>query len=237
MRPQGWAAPRRSAWPVPAPLSSSTTSRPRWMPPTSSTRSPPPAPRRSRSPATSVNARPPTSWSAAPTGSGGLSIVVNNAGITRDRMLFNMSDEEWDAVIAVHLRGHFLLTRNAATYWRSKAKEAGRIGLRPHHQHLVGGGAGGSGRTGQLRRRQGRHHGADPDGGPGAGPLRSLRKRDLPAGPDRDDRRRLRRGPRGRRRRDRPALARARGHAGALPRIPCGQAPSTARFSSSTDHR
>lgn len=58
-------------------------------------------------------------------GLGGLSIVVNNAGITRDRMLFNMSDEDWDAVIAVHLRGHFLLTRNAATYWRSKAKEAG----------------------------------------------------------------------------------------------------------------
>jgi NAD(P)-dependent dehydrogenase (short-subunit alcohol dehydrogenase family) len=57
-------------------------------------------------------------------GLGGLSIVVNNAGITRDRMLFNMSDEEWDAVIAVHLRGHFLLTRNAATYWRQKAKEA-----------------------------------------------------------------------------------------------------------------
>src|ERR1700761_8063128 len=56
-------------------------------------------------------------------GLGGLSIVVNNAGITGDRMLFNMSDEEWDAVIAVHLRGHFLLTRNAATYWRAKAKE------------------------------------------------------------------------------------------------------------------
>jgi len=55
-------------------------------------------------------------------GLGGLSIVVNNAGITRDRMLFNMTDEDWDAVIAVHLRGHFLLTRNAAVYWRDKAK-------------------------------------------------------------------------------------------------------------------
>ncbi|MGH3564343.1 MAG: SDR family NAD(P)-dependent oxidoreductase, partial [Mycobacterium sp.] len=49
----------------------------------------------------------------------------NNAGITRDRMLFNMSDEDWDAVIAVHLRGHFLLTRNAAAYWRAQAKHAG----------------------------------------------------------------------------------------------------------------
>ena len=58
-------------------------------------------------------------------GLGGLGIVVNNAGITRDRMLFNMTDDDWDAVIAVHLRGHFLLTRNAATYWRAKAKEAG----------------------------------------------------------------------------------------------------------------
>lgn len=57
-------------------------------------------------------------------GLGGLSIVVNNAGITRDRMLFNMTDEDWDAVMSVHLRGHFLLTRNAATYWRAKAKEA-----------------------------------------------------------------------------------------------------------------
>ena len=56
---------------------------------------------------------------------GGLDVVVNNAGITRDRMLFNMSDEDWDLVINVHLRGHFLLTRNAAAYWRAKAKESG----------------------------------------------------------------------------------------------------------------
>ncbi|MBF6438357.1 3-oxoacyl-ACP reductase [Nocardia cyriacigeorgica] len=56
---------------------------------------------------------------------GGLDIVVNNAGITRDRMLFNMSDEDWDAVIAVHLRGHFLLSRNAGAYWRGKSKAAG----------------------------------------------------------------------------------------------------------------
>ncbi|WP_405179403.1 3-oxoacyl-ACP reductase [Nocardia sp. NBC_01377] len=56
---------------------------------------------------------------------GSVEIVVNNAGITRDRMLFNMSDEDFDAVVAVHLRGHFLLTRNAAAYWRAKSKESG----------------------------------------------------------------------------------------------------------------
>jgi 3-oxoacyl-[acyl-carrier protein] reductase len=56
---------------------------------------------------------------------GGLHILVNNAGVLRDRMLFNMSDEEWDLVIRVHLRGHFLLSRNASTYWRAQAKAAG----------------------------------------------------------------------------------------------------------------
>ncbi|MCM6772912.1 3-oxoacyl-ACP reductase [Nocardia sp. CDC159] len=56
---------------------------------------------------------------------GGVDIVVNNAGIVRDRMLFNMSDEDWDAVIAVHLRGHFLLSRNAGAYWRAKSKDTG----------------------------------------------------------------------------------------------------------------
>lgn len=56
---------------------------------------------------------------------GGFDIVVNNAGVVRDRMLPNMSDEEWDTVISVHLRGHFLLCRNAAAYWRGRSKEIG----------------------------------------------------------------------------------------------------------------
>jgi NAD(P)-dependent dehydrogenase (short-subunit alcohol dehydrogenase family) len=53
---------------------------------------------------------------------GGLDILVLNAGILRDRMLVNMSEEEWDAVIAVHLKGHFAPLRHAAAYWRERAK-------------------------------------------------------------------------------------------------------------------
>ncbi|MFM2076375.1 MAG: hypothetical protein RJA49_265 [Actinomycetota bacterium] len=53
---------------------------------------------------------------------GDLDILVNNAGILRDRVLVNMTEEEWDAVIAVHLKGHFAPSRWAATYWREQAK-------------------------------------------------------------------------------------------------------------------
>ncbi|RSM78414.1 3-oxoacyl-ACP reductase [Amycolatopsis sp. WAC 01375] len=56
---------------------------------------------------------------------GGLHVLVNNAGVLRDRMLFSMSDEEWDTVLRVHLRGHFLLSRNAGAYWRDKSKVDG----------------------------------------------------------------------------------------------------------------
>jgi NAD(P)-dependent dehydrogenase (short-subunit alcohol dehydrogenase family) len=56
---------------------------------------------------------------------GALDILVNNAGILRDRMLFNMSEDEWDAVIRVHLKGHFCPSRHAAQYWRDASKTAG----------------------------------------------------------------------------------------------------------------
>jgi NAD(P)-dependent dehydrogenase (short-subunit alcohol dehydrogenase family) len=54
---------------------------------------------------------------------GGLDVLVNNAGILRDRMVFSMAEEEWDAVITVHLKGTFAPTRFAAEYWRNRAKE------------------------------------------------------------------------------------------------------------------
>ena len=53
---------------------------------------------------------------------GDLDILVNNAGILRDRVLVNMTEAEWDAVIAVHLKGHFAPTRHAAAYWREQSK-------------------------------------------------------------------------------------------------------------------
>ena len=53
---------------------------------------------------------------------GDLDILVNNAGILRDRVLVNMTEEEWDAVIAVHLKGHFAPTKWAAAYWREQIK-------------------------------------------------------------------------------------------------------------------
>ena len=56
---------------------------------------------------------------------GGLDVLVNNAGILRDKMSFNMTEEEWDSVIKVHLKGHFAPSRFAAAYWRQKSKDTG----------------------------------------------------------------------------------------------------------------
>ncbi|HVB71593.1 MAG TPA: SDR family oxidoreductase [Acidimicrobiales bacterium] len=53
---------------------------------------------------------------------GDLHVLVNNAGILRDRVLVNLSEEDWDSVINVHLKGHFIPTRHAAAYWRERAK-------------------------------------------------------------------------------------------------------------------
>jgi NAD(P)-dependent dehydrogenase (short-subunit alcohol dehydrogenase family) len=56
---------------------------------------------------------------------GGLDIVVNNAGVTRDKMLFNLTESDWDTVIRVHLKGHATLSRAAGAYWRQASKAAG----------------------------------------------------------------------------------------------------------------
>ncbi|MDV6206925.1 SDR family oxidoreductase [Rhodococcus erythropolis] len=61
---------------------------------------------------------------------GGLDVLVNNAGFLRDRMLVGMSEGEWDAVIRVHLKGHFAPLRHAAAYWRSEAKAGKTVDAR-----------------------------------------------------------------------------------------------------------
>ncbi|MCQ4124755.1 SDR family oxidoreductase [Rhodococcus erythropolis] len=61
---------------------------------------------------------------------GGLDVLVNNAGFLRDRMLVGMSEGEWDAVIRVHLKGHFAPLRYAAAYWRAEAKAGKTVDAR-----------------------------------------------------------------------------------------------------------
>lgn len=58
---------------------------------------------------------------------GDLHVLVNNAGILRDRVLVNMTEADWDSVVSVHLKGHFVPTRHAATYWRERTKAGHQV--------------------------------------------------------------------------------------------------------------
>jgi len=61
---------------------------------------------------------------------GRLDIVVNNAGVVRDRMFANASEDEWDLTMAVHLKGHFTTSRHAAAYWRDRSKAGDAVDAR-----------------------------------------------------------------------------------------------------------
>lgn len=61
---------------------------------------------------------------------GRLDVLVNNAGILRDRMVFSMSEQDWDDVVQVHLKGHFCPTRHAAAYWRARSKAGDDVDAR-----------------------------------------------------------------------------------------------------------
>jgi 3-oxoacyl-[acyl-carrier protein] reductase len=73
---------------------------------------------------------------------GRLDALVNNAGVVRDRMVFSMSEQEWDLVLRVHLRGHFVTTRHATAYWRERHKSgqptAGSIVNTSSEAYLLG---------------------------------------------------------------------------------------------------
>ncbi len=78
---------------------------------------------------------------------GGLDVLVNNAGILRDRMLANMEEAEWDAVIQVHLKGTFAPARHAAAYWRARSKAGEAVDARLINTSSVSGIYGNAGQT------------------------------------------------------------------------------------------
>src|SRR5918912_1011860 len=78
---------------------------------------------------------------------GDLHVLVNNAGILRDRVLVNMTEEEWDAVIHVHLKGHFVPTRWAAAYWREQSKAGKDVKASVIHTSSTSGLLGNPGQT------------------------------------------------------------------------------------------
>ena len=155
------AASTRCSSPPRAHASSSTThggandgsASGRRPPTTSSPRSATPAARRWPTTTTSPTGRGRAPRPTAIDAYGDLDIVVNNAGILRDRTIVNMTEAEWDDVITVHLKGHFAPTRRAAVYWRSEHK-AGRDKRRQPGAHVEHVGAVREPGSGQLRRRE-----------------------------------------------------------------------------------
>ena len=180
----GGLAPKRpSCSPPRAPRSSSTTSAARSTALAPPLRRPMRSLRQSATPAAKrwpttrrwpTTTRPRGIVKAALDNFGDLDIVVNTAGILRDRMVFNMTEAEWDAVLDVHLKGHFNLTKYASIHWRSRAQ-----GSLPTDQLLLGLRHLRRARPAQLRRGQDGHRRLHLQLRQRPRPLRRDRQRDL----------------------------------------------------------
>ena len=118
---------------------------------------------------------------------GDLHVLVNNAGILRDRVLVNMTEDEWDAVIHVHSEGP-LRPHALGRGLLARAVEGGQQGQRRRRQHLLDLRLARQPRPVELRRRQGRPRGVHRHRRPGAVPLRRTGQRHRPGSPHADDR-------------------------------------------------
>jgi NAD(P)-dependent dehydrogenase (short-subunit alcohol dehydrogenase family) len=122
---------------------------------------------------------------------GGLDVVVNNAGICRDRMFASLTEADWDAVVAVHLKGHFCIASHAARYWREQAKGGAQLSARIIN--TSSGAGAGLHRPVQLCRCQGRSRYVDAGAGSRTGSLWHNRQRPGPGRAHRNDRASVRR--------------------------------------------
>ena len=109
---------------------------------------------------------------------GGLDVLINNAGILRDKMSFNMDEAEWDSVIDVHLKGHFAPVAVRGQLLAGEVEGDRRAGEREDRQHRVGVGSLRQRGPGELRGRQGRHRVDDDRDGARARAHRRPRQRD-----------------------------------------------------------